>query len=684
MKKLCYLFICLFLVSCGSDKTASISSDPSNKISSVKVTAQSIIDKMEQGKYREGELIVRFKTGLVKGSSLKVHASIGAAVKKRSAFVPSLELVKLPEGLSVQKAITLYMADPGVEHAEPNYIRKLSAVPQDTLFGQQWALSNTGEFAGGTAGADIDATGAWDITSGSSSVIIAVIDTGVDYNHPDLVGNIWTGGESNCTDGIDNDVNGLIDDCRGWNFFDNNNTPMDDHGHGTHVAGIIGAVGNNFTGIAGVMWHVNIMPLRFIGFHEDPEECGGDTNFCGDVFDEIEAIQYAISKGARIINASFGENTFSEDERDAIADADAAQVLFVAAAGNDGENNDHSPMYPASHDLPNIISVAASDQNDQRAAFSNYGPASVDVAAPGVYILSTIPTFVAPNGYDFFDGTSMAAPHVAGEAGLLWSYYTPFNHYQVLWTILRYSDPTPMIGWTFTGGRINAYRALSSLLTPANFTATPVSTSAISVTWTDAATGEDGYIMDRRTGGGTFTQLASLPADTSSFDDNGLADGTQYFYRLKAFNTVPADSFYAETSAATPISPPTGLTAKAPSEANVQLSWTDTSATESGYRIERRASDTAFAEIATTGANATSYNDSSVSAGTLYFYRVRAFNTTGNSEYSNEVSIRPRRSGGGGSSCSIGAKQNTQTAAADFALLLAPFAALILLRRKRR
>jgi subtilisin family serine protease len=680
MKKLFWIFICIFLVSCG-EKSASISTDSSKGTAEIKISAQSVLSAMDKGLFRDGELIVKFRTGVVRESSLSIHKAAGAVVKKTSAFAPSLELVSLPKDLSVQDAVTLYMSNPNVLFAEPNYIRKPLAVPQDTMFGQQWALNNTGQFAGGLAGADIDATAAWDITSGSSSVIIAVLDTGVDYNHPDLVGNIWTGGESNCTDGIDNDGNGLVDDCRGWNFFDNNKTPMDDHGHGTHISGIIGAVGNNFMGMAGVMWHVNIMPLKFIGYHADPADCGGDTNFCGDVFDEIDAIYYAVSKGAKVINASFGDNVYSAAERTAIADADEAQVLFVAAAGNDGSNNDHSPIYPASYDLLNIISVAASDQNDQRASFSNYGPASVDVAAPGVYILSTIPTFIMPNGYDFFDGTSMAAPHVSGLAGLLWSYYTHFNHYQVLWTILRYSDPTHMTGWTLTGGRINAYRALSSLLTPANFTATPVSTSTIDLMWTDAATGEDGYIVERRTGGGAYTQIASLPAQSSALNDNGLADGTLYFYRVKAFNTLPADSFYAETSAATFLSPPTNLSATAPSNTNVLLTWTDNSATESGYRIERTSKYTEYAEIATVGANVTSYNDPTVVGTTRYYYRVRAFNANGTSDYSNEVSIRPRRSSGGGG-CSIGGVHNTPSALGNLAVMLLPLAVIALLRRR--
>ena len=685
MKKLCYLFICLFLVSCGSDKTASISSDPSNEISSVKVTAQSIIDQMEKGKYKEGELLVKFKSGGVASSSVKAHQAVRAVVVKRYSLVSNLEHVKLPKGTSVKDAVMLYMANPDVEYAEPNYIRKATTIPNDTIFGQQWALNNTGAFAGGTPDADIDAPEAWDVSTGNRGVIIAVIDTGVDYNHIDLVQNIWKNPDENCTNGIDDDGNGYIDDCVGWDFVNNNNQPLDDDPHGTHVAGIIGALGNNMVGISGVMWYVQMMPLKFIGFHEDPEECGG-SNFCGEVADEVAAIEYAVANGAKVINASYGGYEFSNAERDAIAAANTANITFVASAGNDGANNDLMPLYPASLDLPNIISVAATDQNDQRAAFSNFGATSVDVAAPGVYILSTIPAFIEPNGYDFFNGTSMAAPHVSGLAGLLQGYYTHFNHHQVIATILIYTDRiNSLIGSIGTAGRINAYRAISSLQTPESVSSRSLSTSSIAVTWADRATGETGYSIERKPAGGAYLQLTVLPANATTFTDSGLIDGTRYFHRVKAINTIPAESKAVEASAATPLNAPGNLSASAISATNVLLQWTDFSGAEDGFRVERKAGNGTFDEIATLGANVSSYNDFSVSSTTRYRYRVRAFNSLGFSPYSNEVSIR---TGGGGSSggggCSIGARQNARTAAADFALLLAPFAALILLKRKRR
>jgi subtilisin family serine protease len=696
MKKLCYLLICLFLVSCGSDKTANISSDPSNDISGVTVTAQTIVDRMGQGKYKEGELIVKFKSGITAASSEAAHKAIGAAVVKRYAIVPNLERVKLPQGTSVKDAVMSYMANPAVEYAEPNYIaHKLAVIPNDTFFGNQWSLQNLGTYAGGTPGADISATDAWSVSTGNHNVIVAVLDTGIDYTHPDLVGNIWTNSrETSCTDGIDNDHNLKIDDCKGWNFvtcieFDDedcvtpgveNNDPFDDDGHGTHVAGTIGAVGFNNLGVTGVMMSVQLMPVKVLNAE-------GYGSF-GDIEDGID---YAVTNGAKVINASLGGSEFQQSLYDVISAANTKGVLLVASAGNDGANNDLLPTYPASFNLPNIISVAATDQNDRMASFSNFGPLSVDVAAPGVYILSTVPTWWATyEGYgllDFGDGTSMAAPHVSGLAGLLWGYYTHFTHPQVKATILRYVDSIPSLnGFIGTAGRINAYRAISSLQTPESASSRALSEQSIVVTWVDRATGETGYSVERKPAGGTYLQLTVLPANTTTFTDSGLVDGTKYYHRIKAVNTIPAESKAVEPSASTPLYAPRNLHPSATSKTNVLLEWTDFSETEDGFRVERQTGNGAFDEIATLGANVSSYNDFTVSSTIRYHYRVRAFNSLGYSPYSNQVSIKTGGSsgGGGGGGCSIGARQNTPTAAADFAVLLAPFAVIALLRRRRR
>lgn len=567
MKKLIYLVLVLFMVSCGSDKTANMSTDTTKEVSSTRITVQSVLSGMESGSYKEGELLVKFKSGVVSASSVRMHQSLGATSLRTYSLVPNLEHVKLPTGLSVREAVITYMADPNVEYAEPNYIRRsATTISNDLYLGQQWALRNTGSFAGGTSGADMKAADAWDISK-TTDTIIAVVDTGIDYNHVDLVGNVYAS-PTESLNSIDDDGNGKIDDWRGWNFVSNTNDPMDDNGHGTHVSGIIGATGNNGIGVSGVLWRVKILPLKIL-----------DSRGEGTVANSIAAFQYAVSRGARVINASYSGSEYSAAEYAAIAAANTSGALVIAAAsngGNDGlgDNNDHTPEYPASYSLSNIISVTATDQNDRRATFSNFGPASVHVAAPGVYILSTIPqgtsfglcTGSPYPGYDFCAGTSMATPHVSAMAGLLYSYYTNFSHVQIRATILRYVDVLPTLqGWILTGGRVNAYRAISSLLSPSALMATATSPHSVSLTWTDNATGEDGYRIERSTAGGPFVQIGPGGPNstaTASFTDSGLDPSTTYVYRVRAFNTIGESPLVSnEAPATTPATeppPPTG------------------------------------------------------------------------------------------------------------------------------
>ncbi len=754
------MFMVLFIASCGSENVSIFSSDSprvtaSSQVSSSTVTVQSVLANMENARYAGGELLVKFRSGIVSSQSLRTHQTLGASVLRRFSSVPTLERVKLPAGLSVKDAVVRYMSDPSVEYAEPNYIRRVSVTPSDTFFGQQWALHNTGQFANGTAGADIKATDAWDILlplgvlTSDSRFVIAVLDTGIDFNHSDLVNNIWINPGEVPNNLIDDDANGKVDDWRGWDFttcasfspeslkittpltgaqevppvvtaatgkaeltfnlrtgalsgtvtFNNlgsiataadinkgvagtkgsvivaltggagvtsgtwtvplgtvltaeqlnalrsnalyvnirsssspegelrgqiifpgestcvmpkepDNDPSDDNGHGTHVSGIISAAGNNGIGTSGVMWRARIMALKML--NADGE---------GSTADEIAAIDYAVmmknNKGVNIkaINASFGGSSFSASERDVIAAANTAGILFVAAAGNEQTDNDLVPEFPASYSNPkfgglaNVISVAATDQNDRRAAFSGYGLNSVQVAAPGVFILSTVPTSLFPSGYDFFSGTSMAAPHVTGLVGLLYNLYdgvhnTQFSPQQVRATILRYVDSLPTLtGWIQTGGRINAFSALSSLLSPTNLTATAVSPSQIDLAWTDNAKGEDGYRVERKGPSDAnfvdITQGAPLPPNTTTFSNTGLNASTQYTYRVVAFNNI-ASSFTSNTASAKTQDP-----------------------------------------------------------------------------------TPPDSGGGGGGGCSIGARQNAPTAVADLAVLLVPLLIMAVLRRRR-
>ena len=336
-------------------------------------------------RYVPGELLVKFKAGVSAETKERFHSAAGAR-KKRDISRIGVQHLTLPPHMTVEQAVEFYMSDPGlVEYAEPNYLRRAAVVPNDTSFGQLWGLHNTGQVVDGAAGAvdaDIDAPEAWDVTTGSSAVVIAVIDSGVAWEHPDLTANIWTNPGEIAGNSLDDDGNGFVDDVRGWDFVDGDNDPTahDNPGHGTHVAGTIAAVGNNAAGITGVMQVASIMPLRFL-----------DTLGSGGVADEIEAINYAIDNGAVIINASYGSPSFSSSEQAAIAAAGAAGILFVAAAGNDGTSNDSSPNYPSNYTLDNVISVAATTQTDGLASFSNFGATSVDLGAPGTNTYSTIP-----------------------------------------------------------------------------------------------------------------------------------------------------------------------------------------------------------------------------------------------------------------------------------------------------
>lgn len=331
-----------------------------------------------------GELLVKFKTGISQDEVKTSLAAKRARVVKKSKR-SKVRRIKLPSDLSIDKAMIRYLMDPNVEYAEPNYIRYPEVIPNDVDFAELWGLENTGQVVNGvtgTAGADIDAPKAWDITTGSSSVMIAVIDTGVARNHPDLNLNMWVNSaEQIGVGGVDDDGNGYIDDIYGWDFVDNDGDPEDYYAHGSHVAGTIASRGDNVTAITGVNWTAKIMAIR----------AGGVSGFFTSTI--AEAIYYAVDNGAKVINASFGGPGFSQTTYDAISYANDHGVLFVAAAGNDSSDNDSNPFYPSNYSLPSIVSVAATNQNDSMASFSNYGSTSVDVAAPGTNTYSTIPTF---------------------------------------------------------------------------------------------------------------------------------------------------------------------------------------------------------------------------------------------------------------------------------------------------
>ncbi len=356
------------------------------------------IKKSHEENYKKDEIFVKYKSSYKEAKKETFREKSGFTKIKTYKKIDT-RLIKIPKDMDVQQALEIYRKDPNVEYAEPNYLRHLFMAPNDPRYTYDWGLNNYGQTINnktGTVDADIDAPEAWDISTGSADVVVAVIDTGIDYYYDDISPNIWTNHGEIEGNGIDDDENLKVDDVHGWDFGDNDNYPLDNHGHGTRVAGIIAAKGNNSRGIPGVAWTTSLMALKVVRAD-------------GKIWEsyELEAIEYASDNGADIINLSFGGENFSQTEKEKIEAYPS--ILFVCAAGNGGEddigdNNDSTPVYPASYDLPNIISVAATDQNDNLASFSNYGSASVDIGAPGANIYSPMPSSDTVWSDNFDDG----------------------------------------------------------------------------------------------------------------------------------------------------------------------------------------------------------------------------------------------------------------------------------------
>jgi len=401
--------------------------------------------------YKPGELIVRFAakpSGVQPGIRQKnqiLDSLGGARIKRNYKIVPGLCAVKLPAQVSVEEALARFNRAKGILYAQPNYqVRAVSSFPNDSRFDDLWGMHNTGQ-TGGTPDADIDAPEAWSIATGSEQIIVAVIDTGVDYTHPDLAPNMWKNEpEFYGAPGVDDDRNGYIDDIYGYDFCNDDADPMDDHYHGTHCAGTVGAVGNNSEGVAGVCWNVRIMALKFL-----------DSDGYGWTDDAVSCLEYCVLMGADLSSNSWGGGGYDQALKDAIDAAGAEGMLFVAAAGNDGANNDTYPHYPSSYDSDSVIAVMSTDKNDNRSSSSNYGLTSVDIGAPGSGILSCL----LGGGYHYLSGTSMATPHVAGACALLWSANPGLTSAAVKDILLRTTDPT-LAGLCVSEGRLNLYNAV--------------------------------------------------------------------------------------------------------------------------------------------------------------------------------------------------------------------------------
>lgn len=372
-------------------------------------------EENSQDKYVTGEFIVKFKDDVVQAQKNTVLKQNNLITKKKFKSIHA-ELVSIPDQANADRVINALMRDKRIEYIEPNYIVRPMNITSDPLSSSLWGLQNVGQpiagFDGeevyGIPGIDINILEAWEITKGSEEVVVAVIDTGVDINHPDLIDRIWIN-PNETSDGTDSDGNGYVDDIHGWDFFNGNNSvynPEDIDSHGTHVAGTI-AASLNYEGFVGIAPNVKIMPLKFLG----PDG--------GSISDAIAAIEYAADMGVKIANNSWGASFgMSGETSNALKDAiENSGMLFICAAGNMGVNIDSWFVAPASYDLPNILTVASINNRGELSKFSNYGQSRVHISAPGEGILSTIPS----EEYAYWSGTSMATPHVSGVAALLLS-----------------------------------------------------------------------------------------------------------------------------------------------------------------------------------------------------------------------------------------------------------------------
>ena len=416
-----------------------------------------------------GEVVVKIKKGQVE--NFLSQKNLGATVLKQMSLTSGDYVVLKSHDKTSVSLVNSLKHNSEVEYAEPNFIyrivKKTPGVAEllrgetkltDARYDMLWGLKNTGanepnrtgsgtSGSPGVVGADVNAERAWELTKGSRDVVVAVIDTGIDYNHPDLVNQMWVNEGEIPGDGIDNDGNGYIDDVHGWNAALDTGNPMDGNDHGTHCAGTIGAEHNNGMGVAGVMSDVRMMGIKFL-----TDEGGGS------LADAVEAIDYATKMNVDIMSNSWGGGGYSQALYDSIHAAYEKGILFVAAAGNDGTNNDSRPQYPANYEVPNVISVASHTAQDTLSSFSCYGKRTVHVAAPGSNILSTTPG----NKYQVFSGTSMATPHVSGALGLLVAQEGRLPVEVVKERLMKTSVPgasyrKKIIG----GGRLDAYNLLT-------------------------------------------------------------------------------------------------------------------------------------------------------------------------------------------------------------------------------
>jgi subtilisin family serine protease len=467
---------------------------------------------------------VKFAPGANAEAREAAAARIGGKRLIEYGLVPGLTLVsKGDPRLSLRQAMQALREQGGVEYVEPDYTVQMLAVPNDPSYPGQWGMAN------------ILAPTAWDLVSGAPGVIVAVLDSGIDFTHTDLAGNIWINPREIDGNGFDDDGDGFVDDVLGWDFVNRDNLPLDALGHGTHVAGVIGAMGNNGVGVAGVCWDVRLMAVKVL-----------DDTGAGPISATIAGLNYAVARGARVANVSWGTTNYSRALYDAIAGARDYGTLVVAAAGNGGsdalgDNNDVLPFYPDSYNLDNVIAVAAIDSANKKTVSSNYGANSVDLGAPGKAIFSTYPN----NSYRNADGTSTAAPHVAGTAALVWAAHPewsqPADYLKVREQILVTARSiSSLSNKTVTGGTLDTgsavTRALHPLAAPTGLAGTAASNS-VALAWADTGTEWQYHVERSADAGSSWTRIATLKLNTQAYTDTGLQAGTTYKYRVQGANS---------------------------------------------------------------------------------------------------------------------------------------------------
>lgn len=472
-------------------------------------SAPASLDAVLQPAHIAGEVLVKFKDGASPSAVESYRVQFNA--RTLAQFRSGGQHWRLGPGHTEGEAIAALRQSGLVDYVEPNYTMSLTVAPDDPRYSELYGLHNTGQY-GGTPGADIDAERAWGVSTGSPDVIVAVIDTGVDYTHADLSANMWSNPGEIPANGLDDDNNGFVDDVRGWDFSNGDNDPMDDHSHGTHVSGTIGATGNNGVGVVGVAWTIKILPLKFLG-----------SDGSGTTSNAVRAVEYATAAGVDVMSNSWGGGGFSQALLDAIQAASDAGILFVAAAGNYGSDNDLYPFYPSNYESPNVVAVAATDRNDNLAYFSDYGLTTVDLGAPGVDTLSCIPG----NGYGTKSGTSMATPHVSGVAALIRAVAPGIDVVHLKERLLAAVDPVPSLtGRTVTGGRLNAFLAIADpdAIPPRavdDLRVAGATSNSLTVTWT--APGDDDVVG---TAAAYEVRWSDLPIDADNFAAGTLAAGT--------------------------------------------------------------------------------------------------------------------------------------------------------------